>query len=161
MIAPERTGGGPEEAPESTGERVLVDSSVWIEYYQPGGRAELQAAVQEALTRDRVGTMAMILVELLRGALTPESYEALQADLTALRWLEVTLAVALRGARIGFDLEREGKRVPATDLLIAASAIEHGYTLWHNDAHFEVIAGASPLVHRPFGRDDRDGAASP
>lgn len=130
---------------------VLVDSSLWVEYYQRGGRREVQAAVQEVVARDQVGTMAMILVEVLRGALTKASYETLEMDFMALHWLEATVGVARRGARIEFSLDRTGKRVPATDLLIAAVAIEHGYVLWHNDGHFDVIAAHSALAHRRFG----------
>ncbi|MBI2071528.1 MAG: PIN domain-containing protein [Gemmatimonadetes bacterium] len=139
----------PNDEPGAPG-RVLADSSLWVEYYQPTGRPALQAAVKEAVAQDRVGTMAMILIEVLRGALTSDSYEVLQTDLAALHWLDVTPAVARRGAKIGFSLDRAGKRVPATDLLIAATAIEHGYALWHNDGHFEVIAENSELVHRRF-----------
>lgn len=133
--------------------RVLVDSSVWVDYYQPTGRPAVQAAVKQAVAQDRVGTMAMIAIEVLRGALTSESYEALHTDLAALHWLDVTRAVAWRGAKIGFGLDRAGKRVPTTDLVIAAAAIEHGYALWHNDAHFDVIAENSELVHRRFAAE--------
>jgi len=129
-------------------ERVLVDSSVWIQYYQPTGRPEHQAAVQGVLARDRVGTTAVVLVEVLRGALSLESYESLEADLTALHWLGVTSEVARRAAEIGFGLDRKGMRVPATDLVIAAAAIEHDYALWHDDGHFEVIARESALRQR-------------
>lgn len=141
MIAPDAS---------ASADRVLVDSSLWVEYYQRGGRGEVRAGVQEVVALDQVGTMAVILIELLRGALTDASYGALEADLTTLHWLELTVDVARRGARIGFVLERAGKRVPSTDLLIAAAAIEHGYILWHNDSHFEVIAEHSALKHRRF-----------
>jgi predicted nucleic acid-binding protein len=57
------------------------------------------------------------------------------------------------GAGIGFELERAGRRAPATDLLTAAAAIEHGYTLWHDDAHFEVIAAHSSLRQRRLGAE--------
>jgi predicted nucleic acid-binding protein len=141
MIAPDASAGA---------DRVLVDSSLWVEYYRRDGRGEVRAAVQEVVALDQVGTTAVILIEVLRGALTDASYEALEVDLTTLHWLEVTVDVARRGARIGFDLERAGKRVPSTDLLIAAAAIEHRYNLWHNNGHFEVVAAHSALKHRRF-----------
>lgn len=137
-------------AASASDDRVLVDSALWVEYYQRAGRREVQAAVQEVVARDQVGTTAIILIEVLRGALTEASYQTLEMDLSALHWLEPTLGVARRGARIGFILDRAGKRVPATDLLIAGAAIEHDYTLWHNDGHFEVIAEHSELKHRRF-----------
>jgi predicted nucleic acid-binding protein len=141
MIAPDAS---------TNADHVLIDSSLWIEYYQQGGRGEVKVAVHEVAARDQIGTTAVILVEVLGGALTEASYKALETDLTNLHWLEATVGVASRGARIGFTLERVGKRVPATDLLIAAVAIEHGYVLWHDDSHFEVIAEHSALRHRRF-----------
>ena len=135
------------------GDLALVDSSLWIEYLAPArGGSELRDARQRALSNDQVGITTIILVEVLRGAPDRGAYDALVTSLTALRWLSDTVAVGTRAAEIGFALERKGKRVPATDLLIAASAIENDYTLWHNDARFEVIASAAPLRHLRFGR---------
>jgi hypothetical protein len=137
----------PEQAPT---ERILIDSSLWIEYYRPTGRMSVQKGIQDILRRDAVATMAMVVIEVLRGALTQEGYREIESDLTALHWLEVSVDVARRAARIGFDLERAGQRVPATDLLIAATAIEHAHTLWHDDRHFEVIARHSELAQQAF-----------
>jgi predicted nucleic acid-binding protein len=141
-------------------ERVLADSSLWIDYYRPGGRPDARVALQEALAEDLVATMAMILIEVLRGAPTRESFQDLEADLGALHWLDVTPAVALRAAGIGFDLERAGTRVPSTDLMIAATAIEHGCVVWHDDGHFEVIAAHSALAQRRFGGSSTAGSVS-
>ena len=130
--------------------RVLADSSVWIDYYRPDGRTWVRDELCAALADDRVATSAMVLIEVLRGALTPRTYEELQSDFAALHWLDVPPAVAQGAARIGFELERAGARVPATDLMIAAAAISHRHTLWHDDAHFEVIAEHSALAQRRF-----------
>ena len=143
MIAGEQAGS---ERPEQVEKRrVLVDSSLWIEYYHPQGRPEHQAALQEALGLGRVATTAIILIEVLRGALTRESYQSLEVDFTALHWLDATPEVAHRGAEMGFELERRGRRVPATDLMVAAAALEYDCTLWHNDGHFESIAESTAL----------------
>ena len=129
---------------------VLADSSVWIDYYRPDGRGWVRDELRAALADDRVATSAMVLIEVVRGAPTPGSYQELQSDFSALRWLDVSPAIARDAARIGSDLERAGKRVPATDLMIAAAAISHGHTVWHDDAHFEVIAEHSGLAQRRF-----------
>lgn len=46
---------------------------------------------------------------------------------------------------LGFDPRREGIVVATSDLLIAASAIEHGAVLVHADSGFERIAARSDL----------------
>ncbi|MBI4513118.1 MAG: PIN domain-containing protein, partial [Gemmatimonadetes bacterium] len=65
--------------------KLLLDSSVWIDYYRPGGRRDRREAIREALARDRVATTAMIVTEILQGASTAEDYEALREDFAALR----------------------------------------------------------------------------
>ena len=130
--------------------RILIDSSLWIEYYRPDGRRHRREAVREALAQDRVATSAMILIEVLQGTTTLEAYDALREDSAALHWLEVTRATAERAARMGFDLRRRGEAVPATDLMIAAIALDHECQLWHLDAHFEWIARVVPLQQRRF-----------
>jgi len=128
--------------------RILVDSSLWIEYYKPSGRPRRREAVREALMRDIVGTTAIIVVEVLQGAATSEEYQDLREDFAGYHWLDVTRDTAERAARVGFDLHRRGQAVPPTDLIIAAVALEHAYRLWHLDEHFARIAKVAPLKQR-------------
>jgi predicted nucleic acid-binding protein len=126
--------------------RLLIDSSVWIEYYRLGGPEPLRRAVRQALTEDAVVTTGLIVAEVVQGAKTEAAYSLLWDDMTALPWLEINPAVVQQAARWGFSLQRQGTAVPATDLLIAAVAVEHSCRLWHLDAHFERIASLAPLV---------------
>ena len=128
--------------------RILVDSSLWIEYYKPSGRPRRREAVREALMRDIVATTAMIVVEVLQGATNSEEYHDLREDFAGYHWLGVTRDAAERAARMGFDLHRRGQAVPSTDLLIAAVTLEHGCQLWHLDEHFERIARVAPLKQK-------------
>jgi len=130
--------------------RILVDSSLWIEYYRPDGRRHRREVVQDALAQDRVATSAIILIEVLQGATTLEAYDALREDFAALHWLDLTRATAEQAARVGCDLRRRGETVPATDLMIAAIALDHECQLWHLDDHFERIARVVPLQQRKF-----------
>lgn len=138
--------------PPAGASRVLVDSSVWIEYYRPAGPSGLRVAVQDALERDRVVTAGVIAVEVLQGARTDADYALLERDFAALPWLELTAAAARQAARLGFDLRRRGLAVPAVDLVIAALALVHECELWHLDAHFERVQTVAPLTaRRPVG----------
>ena len=128
--------------------RILIDSSLWIEYYRPDGRPQRRSAVREAVIQDIVTTTAMVAIEVLQGATTPDAFEALRDDFCALHWLDVTRRMAERAARIGFDLHRRGQAVPATNLMIAAAALEHECQLWHLDEHFERIARVAPLKQK-------------
>jgi predicted nucleic acid-binding protein len=129
---------------------VLVDSSVWIEFYRPSGRLEVQEATAEALAHARVLTLPIIVAEVVQGAPDAETLEELAADFSALEWISEDAGIALSAARLGFALRQRGRAVPPTDLLIAAGAIQADAELWHMDRHFEVIAEIGPLRQRRF-----------
>lgn len=130
--------------------RLLVDSSIWIEYYRPDGRPEIQDAVREELRAGGVATTPLIVSEVARGAPDPETLEALVDDFSALACLDGGFDAGVRAARIGHALRRSGRPVPTTDLLIAAEAVGADYELWHQDGHFERIADITDLRQRRF-----------
>jgi predicted nucleic acid-binding protein len=45
-----------------------------------------------------------------------------------------------RATEMGFSLRRRGATIPATDLIIAASAIRAGATLYHMDGHYDALS---------------------
>jgi tRNA(fMet)-specific endonuclease VapC len=55
--------------------------------------------------------------------------------------LPVTAATADSYALVYRDLRRKGKPIPANDLWIAATALEHGAALLTRDAHFLHVDG--------------------
>lgn len=130
--------------------RVLVDSSIWIDFYRPSGSDEVRDQVREALVRDGVATVPLIVAEVVRGAPNETELEGLVQDLSALHVLDVDFETGAYAARLGFALRREGRTVPTTDLLIAAAAVRSGCELWHRDAHFETIGKTCPLEERRF-----------
>ena len=128
--------------------KVLIDSSVWIDYYRPFGTASLRDSVSEALASGRVSTLPLIATEVLRGAPDEGELEALAEDFSALDLLEVDLGVGVGAAGIGMALRHRGVTAPAIDLLIAAAAISGDREVWHQDRHFEAIARVVPLAER-------------
>ena len=128
--------------------RVLIDSSVWIDYYRPGPAAALRSAVIDGLTQDAVFTMPLIVAEVVQGAPDEETLETLLDDFHALRQIEVGFEVGKRAARIGYAMRRLGNPTPTADLLIAAAALAADSELWHRDVHFTQIARVAPLRER-------------
>lgn len=124
---------------------ILIDSSVWIEYYRPGGPPALREAVREVLAKDLCVTAGLIVVEVLQGARSEPDFALLKQDFSALPWLDLSVEAALEAARLGFELARRGTPVPATALVIAAVALAHDCQLWHLDADFDRISSLAPL----------------
>jgi predicted nucleic acid-binding protein len=70
----------------------------------------------------------------------------LLADFGSFHWLELNRAIFDDACELGATLRGHGTTVPATDLIIAASAIHSQATLYHMDDHFDRIAQHSDLL---------------
>jgi predicted nucleic acid-binding protein len=117
----------------------LVDSSVWIEYLRPQGSAAVKSRVREVLQREEAVCCGVVVVEVLRGAKNEKDFSALSGSLLFLPQLPISQEVVLLASNWGFILDRKGKIVSTTDLLIASAAYKKAIVL-HSDGHFEVMA---------------------
>lgn len=103
-----------------------------------------------ALANDRLLFMTEIVaLELLYSARSPVDYEERWDGMAALPWLHLTRSVARRALDIQRVLAaRSTHRRPIPDLLVAATAIEHGVTILHYDHDFDLIAEVTDLSSR-------------
>lgn len=131
---------------------IVLDTSVLIEYYRPSGDAQVRAAVAEAIGDDAVAVNGILQVELLAFAAGEKERRTLAEDLQAFHWLELGREQFDLACDLGFTLRRGGVTIPATDLIIAASAITAQSALFHADGHFDRIAEVSDLDQRHLER---------
>ena len=136
-------------SPARTG-LILVDSSVWIECYHPKGQESLKRRLQEELVQGTVATIGLIAVEVLQGAPSNDALVALQEDFLGLHWLEVTRDLWLKAAHLGATLRQRGTSIPATDIVIAATALHYHAQLWHRDKDFTRFSRHVPAFHATF-----------
>lgn len=129
--------------------RVLVDTSVWIEYFNRPTSAE-QAELMRLLDADAVSLAGVVLAELLQGAKTERERDLLRETLDALPLLPASRATWERVGDLAFRLRRSGRTVPLSDLLIASLAIEHENPVYTLDPHFDEIPDL-PRHHPPGG----------
>jgi len=123
----------------------LIDSSLWIDYFRPRGSPLIKQRVRQVLQADQAIICRVILVEVLRGARGEKEFSLLLDSLGSLPQLPFDEEVFERAALWGFQLDRKGKIVSTTDLLIAAAAHEKALVL-HNDTDFERIAKELPFL---------------
>lgn len=127
---------------------ILVDTSVWIEYFRATGSAaaiELRRLLSDE--PDRVATCEPIAMEVLAGARDERMYRKLERLVNGLSSLDVEPASDFRAAA---DTYRAARRTGQTirsinDCLIAAVALRHRATVAHRDADFDVIEGITGL----------------
>jgi len=124
---------------------VLVDTSVWVDFFQnpsASGNATLEGLIKG---QNRVAICGIILQEILQGIRELNSFETTRQRLLFLPFLEAGREVHILAASLYRELRRNGITVPSTDVLIAAVAIRHGFQLMTGDKHFLGIAAHSNL----------------
>ncbi|HEY6323849.1 MAG TPA: PIN domain-containing protein [Thermoanaerobaculia bacterium] len=127
---------------------IVADSSALIEYFRRGGSPAVQEAVAAAITADTLAFNGIIFVEVVGFAADERERQALLASFGAFHRLALDDGDFDLAASIGLDLRRRGRTVPATDLVIAASAIRAQAELLHIDDRFDEIASISALASR-------------
>lgn len=127
---------------------IVVDSSALIEYYRPAGDPAVRAAVAEVIAADELAVNGIIQVEVLAFSHSDEEKRLLWSDFRAFHHLPLTRVEFDLASDLGYDLRRQGMTVPATDLIVAASAIGTSAPLYHLDDHFDRIAVVSDLDSR-------------
>ena len=117
---------------------ILVDSSVWIDYFR--GDASAQAdKLDSLLGTEPIATGDLILTEVLQGFVSDQDFNQAKKLLTSL--VVVDLAgqeIAIKAARNFRALRELGITVRKTiDTLIATRCIESKLTLLYSDRDFD------------------------
>jgi hypothetical protein len=119
---------------------VLVDTSIWIDFFQHP--VSPQAAMLEDLIKEhnRAVLCGIILQEVLQGIRDSKSYTATKERLTKLPYRDMSKETYLAAASLYRSLRAKGITVPAADTSIAALAIFNHIPLYTKDDHFNIIA---------------------
>lgn len=129
----------------------LIDSSIWVEYLRPKGSKKVKDRLREILQKEEAVSCGIVVVEILRGAKNEEDFRSLHDSLVSLPQIPIDDAVIERASKWGFLLDRKGKTVSTTDLLIAAAVYKKAKLL-HLDRDFEVISSAVDLEEERIER---------
>jgi predicted nucleic acid-binding protein len=126
---------------------LLVDTSVWVEFFRRPSRIDLPAVVD----LEDVVTCLPVMQEVLQGFREEAAFALARDAMLALPIVEAPLrrevfeeAVLLyRRARAAGLTVRS-----SVDCLIAACALRNGLTVLHHDRDFDLLARVSPLSTR-------------
>ena len=121
---------------------ILVDSSVWIDFFR-GGRSAQSQTLASCLgdSSIEVGMADLVLFEVMRGFRASAVMRQAQALMSALPQVEIGgTAHVLKAAERYRQLRQSGRTVRSPiDVLLASYCITHGHTLLHRDADFESL----------------------
>jgi len=120
---------------------ILVDSSVWIDYFRGIITAQTEK-LNQLLGKELLATGDLILIEVLQGFNSERDFHEARRLLTSLRVVEVGgQDIAIQAAKNFRALRQMGITVRKTiDTIIATRCIESGYRLLHDNRDFEPFA---------------------
>ncbi|MFH0922136.1 MAG: PIN domain-containing protein [Fibrobacterota bacterium] len=125
--------------------RILVDASVWIDYFRQGegGVVEKLNGYIESGSASVNGLVMAEIVPFVRSEREQREVEQLLRGLHYLPFLDDDWATV--GRLQGILQKKSGNPVPVPDLVMAATCIRHGALLFTLDRHFQMIARHSDL----------------
>jgi len=133
---------------------IVVDTSVWIDYFAGRSDRVHVAALVDLVERDAVIALTdVILTEILQGLGDERSVRTVEARFEP---FEVRRLEALDDFRAAAALYRNARRRGRTirktlDCLIAAVCIREGAAILHNDRDFDQLSEVSDLQVYPVG----------
>lgn len=116
---------------------VIVDSSVWIDYFNGRDTAQTNK-LDDLLSSEAVGLGDLILVEVLQGFREDKDYQIAKQLLTALTVFNLLGSdIAVKSVNHFRSLRKRGVTVRKTaDVVIATFCIENNYPLLFSDKDF-------------------------
>lgn len=124
---------------------VLPDSSFYITATRTGRDplVELGAKADDY----EIATCGLVQIEVLRGRSDPHVLRRFRDTFAVMIYLATTHATWERATQLAWSLDRQGVVIPATDLIIAACALQTGAAVLTYDAHFRQIPGLQVVDH--------------
>jgi tRNA(fMet)-specific endonuclease VapC len=125
-------------------DRVLVDTSVWIEFFRKKD-STVSESLKKLLRDDRAAYTGIISLELYHGAIDRQSKEFLDKFLPSITYIPIMEHYFKEAGELGLSIKKEGIIINTVDLLIALIAIKNGMPIFSLDQHFILISRETDL----------------
>lgn len=120
---------------------ILVDTSVWIDFLTGKDSPQARAITSLVKGREDICICGIVLTEVLQGIRDNKEYKKTEAVLSELIFLPMTQEIFLLAASIYRICRSRGITIRnSTDCMIAATCIQHGVGILHNDRDFDSIS---------------------
>ena len=125
-------------------DRVLVDTSVWIDFFR-NKETSLRNQVIQVLRSRNAYYAGIIALELYRGSRTKKEISILDDLFLSIEKIMEREETHKEAGLMGFELAKKGITIGTVDLLIAQLCLENDLTLFTLDQHFKTITSHYPL----------------
>lgn len=125
---------------------ILVDSSIWVDYFRDSDRPAAKALQQAMLANEDIAIVPVILTEVLMGFRDDRSFRSARTVLSKVPQLPVTNDTYIRAATLFRNLQKKGVTVRgAVDCIIAQTCLETSAELMTLDNDFREMARFTSL----------------
>jgi len=118
---------------------VMVDSNVYIHLLR--ANRDPLGLLREWMSPSEIVTCGMVRMEVERGLCTEKLRTRFRRFFDLLRFVPTSNRIWGNATEIAWALDRQGKVLPAQDVLIAAHAMKMGSSILTADVHFRGIPG--------------------
>ena len=120
-----------------TPESILVDSNVFIDLMKRG-MDPIRHLLEQYDSSDLV-TCGVVKAEVLRGIKSVKARETLNGFFNVMRFADLNSVAWDEAWNLAWQLDRQGRVLPLTDLAIAICALRSGAWVMTSAAHFDEI----------------------
>lgn len=129
--------------------RVLVDTSVWIEFFR--GREPYQGIVARLIDTEQICCVGIILAELMQGVKSEKELAVLADFPQVFTFISETPRLWADAGRLSFQLRHKGLTVGLSDCFIAVAAASAHAAVATLDSHFETLCKPAGITLFNFG----------
>ena len=118
--------------------RVLVDSSVWIEFFRKN--EPYHGIVSRLMDGEQIICCGVILAELMQGAKSDKELAVLENFLQVFTFINDTPELWAAAGKLSHKLRRKGVTVGLSDCFIAVAAASANVRVATLDNHFDLLS---------------------
>ena len=118
---------------------ILPESSFYITATRAGRDPFLELGAK--WSEYEYATCGMVQLEVLRGRSDPHVLRRFRETFAVMIYITTNNTIWERAAQLAWSLDRRGVVIPATDLIIAATALQVDAAVLTYDAHFQQVPG--------------------
>jgi predicted nucleic acid-binding protein len=117
--------------------RVLVDTSVWIEFFRK--REPYLSCVARLIDEERICCTGIVMAELMQGAKSDKELTVLLDFPDVFTFIPEDVQLWSSAGRLAFQLRRKGVTIGLSDCFIAVAAASARVQVATLDSHFDAL----------------------
>ncbi len=119
-------------------EKILVDTSVWIDYFK-GQNGYIVNLMDAILTKNNIYVPKVVIAELMQGCKSEKEISVVEDFLDAFYIIDNSENTWIKAGKLSFSMKKQGKTVNLIDCYISVIARENDCAVFTLDKHFYDI----------------------